>query len=310
MEGFARFVEFLVAIGIVIAAVSNYLIINKLWKRKHLKDVAESVSISAALLGLATAIPLFLQFVLIDRSTLPAVKTVIGIITGIVFVLIGTGLWVRENRGLGFGRLFRRALKLERRESGDLLKAMIRPRGADKILRILERMASIDREVHEREIALINEFADQWKIRAPDLTAGRVDRGEDGDLLQVRQAVIDYLDLTPPQEQALQLMDVLNLFVQADSRVSPEEETVLEEVKGLIGQYVDRDGEQPSHEVVIVPQSDEQIDAVRSLIPGTELEQRRGGKVFTVGRFFSEEYAEAVSQKYISLGLFTTHVVP
>ncbi len=309
MEGFARFVEFLVAIGVVIAAISNYLIINKLWKRKHLKDVAESVSVSAALLGLATAIPLFLQFVLIDRSMLPAAKTAIGILTGIIFVLIGTGLWVRENRGLGFGRLFRGALKLEQRESADLLKAMMRPRGANEILRILEKMASIDREVHEREITLIRDFAEQWKVRAPELTAGRLDKGEAGDLLQVRQAVIDYLDLTPPQEQASQLMDVLNLFVQADSRVSPEEETILEEVKGLLGQYVDRDGEQPSYEVVIVPQSEEQIDAVRSLIPGTELEERRGGRVFTVGRFFSEAYAEVVSQKYIGLGLFTTHVV-
>jgi hypothetical protein len=308
MDRFLTFVEFLVAIGVVIAAITNYLIINKLWKRKHLRDVSESVSVSAALLGLFTAFPLLIQFTMIDKTPLPAIKTAIGIATGFVFVFIGSGIWVKEYRGQGFFRLIKRSLNLERRESADLIKAMVQPKGARRILTILERLAAIDHHVHEREIQLIREFADHWKIDAPEMTAGAVDGN--GSLLDVREGVQDYLDLSPPHEQAAQLMDVLNLFVEADEEVTREEELVLEEISGMISQYVSEDTlERPMYEVVIVPQSEAQVEAVRELIPGTEMKTERGGKVFSVGHFYSESYAEVVGEKYVALGLFTTHVV-
>lgn len=307
MSPFESFVGSLVAIGVVVAAISNYLIINKLWKRKHMRDVAESISISAAFLGLATSIPLLVQLAVIDQTPLPALKTVIGIVTGIIFVFIGSGLWVRENRHLSFGRLLLRALRLEKEESTDLLKAMVQPRGADQILRILELVAKLDQEVHEKELALLDEFAERWKIPATDLAQGRV--FDDGNLLRVREEVERYLDLKPPHEQAAQLLDVLNLFVKADREVSHEEKIVLEEISGIISEYVGGDSvARPTFDVVIVPQSAEQFEAVEELIPGAGISRRRGGKVVSVGTFFSHDYAEAVCQKYIALGLFTAQV--
>ena len=53
MQTFLALNEFLVEVSVVIAAISSYLIINKLWSRRARRDVAESISISAALLGLA-----------------------------------------------------------------------------------------------------------------------------------------------------------------------------------------------------------------------------------------------------------------
>jgi len=307
MSAFESIVGFLVVIGVAIAAVSNYLIINKLWKRKHMKDVAESVSISAALLGLATAGPLLIQLAVIDRTLLPTLKTVVGIITGIVFVAIGSGIWVRENRGISFGRLLLRSLKLEKSESTDLIKAMLQPKGADEILRILELMAKLDHHVHEKEVELLAQFAQRWKVDPPALRAGKVT--EDGSMIEIREAVETYLGLQPPHEQAAQLLDVLNLFSTADEDVSREERIVVEEINGMIQQYVGEDTvERRTYEVVIVPQSAEQFDAVESLIPGAQLSQRRGGKVISVGMFFSHDYAEAVCDKYIALGLFTAQV--
>ena len=300
-------VRFLVAIGVLIAAISNYLIINKLWKRKHLKDVAESVSISAALLGLFTGVPLLIQGAVYDRTPLPAIKTGIGIITGILFVMIGAGMWVRGNREKKFWHLLLGALRLEGKESGDLLKALGRPKGAAEIIRILELMAKLDREIHESELALLNRFAADWKIDPPNLSAGKV--FEDGTLLDVRKAVVEYLALEPPHDQAANLFDLLNLFAQADNEVSYEERVVVEEVNGLIQTYVGAEGvERETYEVVIVPQSAEQFEAVEALLPGATVSQRRGGKVISVGTFFSRDFAEAVCQKYIALGLFTAQV--
>lgn len=307
MDEFLSLVEFLVAISVGVAAISNYLIINKLWKRRDKKDVAESISIGAAFLGLATGVPFFIQFVMIDHSTWPAVKAAIGIVTGTVFVLIGSGLWVRENRGVGFGRLVIRALNLERRESSYLLKALVQPKGADRILEVLHRLAMIDRDLDEREIELIRDFAARWRLPPPDLEAGAVDNGST--LVSVRDAMVAYLDLRPPADQVSELVDLFRMFVGIDGEVSTAEETVLSEIEGLAAAHIHGEGApRPLHEVVLVPQDAEQFEAVKSIIPRAEMKRARGGRVFSAGTFYSAAYAEEVCQKYIALGLFTTHV--
>jgi hypothetical protein len=45
---------------------------------------------------------------------------------------------------------------------------------------------------------------------------------------------------------------------------------------------------------------------VRTLLPDRQEKMLRGGRVFSVGLYFSPRYAEFVCQKYIGLGLFST----
>lgn len=305
MTIFLRFVEFLVAIGILISLVSNYLIINKLWKRRATQEVAESISIVAALLGLFTSVPFLVMFMLIDHSVAGAVKTSIGIATGCVFVLIGSGLWVPEYRKQGFRRLFFRALRLERKESTHLLKQFVQPKGADRILQVLTGLASVDGHVDEREAALIRDFAREWRLEDPTTGVAPLQV----DLIDLRVRVRDYLDVGPPPKQAGQLLDLLHLLAEADARVTWQEAVALEEVGGMLRQYVTGEEAQvPAHEVLIVPQNERQVEAVRTLLPDREEKMLRGGRVFSVGQYFSARYAEVVCQKYIAIGLFTTMV--
>ena len=306
MEIFLALNEVLVGLSVVIAAVSNYLIINKLWSRRTKRDVAESISISAALLGLATGFPFLIEFMFVNHNWAAAGKTAIGILTGLVFVLVGTGLWVSEFRGQGFLRLFTQALNLERKESADLLKVLVQPAGADHLIRVFEAMASVDRHVDAREIQMIRDFAKHWHLDPPKLTEGAVEH--DGDVIGLRQSVEDYLKVQPPADQASELLDVLRIFVMADGTVSREEDLVLEEITGMITGYVSAEGDENMHEVIIVPQNDRQMDAVLELLPGITAKTMRGGTVYSVGRFFSPRYADVVCEKYISLGLFTARV--
>jgi hypothetical protein len=303
MPAFLAMVEFLVAIGIVISAVSSYLIVNKLWKRRAHREVAESISIAAALLGLFTSIPFLIMFLLIDHSVAGALKTSIGIATGIVFVLIGTGLWVPELREKGFFSLFLRALRLERKESGDLIKQLVQPKGADRILRVLHQLASVDGHVDEKEARLIEDFAHQWRLKVPEMDTA----GPQVDLITLRNSVADYLKVRPPPEQAGQVLDLLQLLAEADERITWQESIALEETGGMLRQFVaGEDANVGRHEVLIVPQSEQQVDAVRTLLPDREEKVLRGGRVFSVGHYFSPRYAEIVCQKYIAIGLFTT----
>ena len=306
MTVFLKFVEFLVAIGIVIALVTNYLIINKLWKRRMVKEVAESVSIAAALLGLFNGIPFLIMFLLINPNLAAATKTAIGIVTAIVFVLIGSGLWVAELRRRGFRSLFLRALKLERKESADLLKQLVQPKGAAQILRVLHQLAMVDGHLDEREADLIRQFAREWRLEDPSAAAD--DRP--ADLITLRKSINDYLSLHPPAKQVGHLRDVLQAMVESDARVTWQESVALEEIDGMLLRYMSGEDEQlEMHEVLIVPQSDAQVEAVRTLLPGREEKLLRGGRVFSAGEFFSQRYAEFVCQKYIGLGLFSTVIV-
>jgi hypothetical protein len=299
---FQALIEFLVAISLVIALISNYLIINKLWKRRAVRDVAESISVGAALLGLSTAVPFLILFVAIDQSPAGAVKTLIGILTGIVFVLIGSGVWVPELRERRFFSLFVRALRLERKESADLIKWLVQPKGADRILNVLYQLASVDGHIDETELSMIRNFAHHWHLPVPE-----PDPAGSSDLLTLRQSVADYLSVRPPRDQAAEFVDLLHALTRADTRVTWEESLAVEEVDGMMQHYLASDDTTIfRHEVLIVPQSEAQIDAVRTLLPESEEKMVRGGRVFAVGEFFSLQYAEMVCQKYIALGLFTT----
>jgi hypothetical protein len=44
---------------------------------------------------------------------------------------------------------------------------------------------------------------------------------------------------------------------------------------------------------------------VQTILPDATEKMVRGGRVFSVGTYFSAQYAEMVCQKYIALGLFT-----
>ena len=61
-------------------------------------------------------------------------------------------------------------------------------------------------------------------------------------------------------------------------------------------------------EVNIVPQGEKQLRAIKELLPKLKLVHDRGGEVFKIGDFFSEEYSDAVCEKYINLGIYSNTV--
>ena len=278
---------------------------NKVWKRRKILEVANSISIVASLLGFATLVPFLLNSILISADYPSAVKYVLGLILATVFTLISMGYFVDENRGKNFFRLLLDALGAEKSESTDLLSAMLRPHGATKIIEILTQLAAIDDDIAQEEVDLINEFAERWRIKIPDIKIGKPEKVTN--LLDLKDLVQSYLDEKPDVEVAQNLVDLINMMAEADDEVTEEEAMAVGEFTGMIAHYVSQEegGSIDAFEVVIVPQNDEQTDAVRELIPNIESVKKRGGIIFIVGTFYSEDYANAVCSKYISLGIFT-----
>tara|TARA_B110000438_G_scaffold65260_1_gene65843 strand:+ start:2199 stop:3470 length:1272 start_codon:yes stop_codon:yes gene_type:complete len=300
-----KIIAFLVTSALFISIFQFYLKLNKVWKRRGIAEVANSISIVAALLGFAVGFPFLLNSLFISGDYPAAGKSVLGLGMAVMMTLISMGYFVDENRDKNFFRLLLDALGAEKSESTDLLSAMLRPHGADKIIEILTQLAAIDDDVAQEEVALINDFAERWRIKIPELKVGKPDKVTN--LIELKGLVQSYLDEKPDVEVAQNLVDLINMMAEADDEVTPEEAMAVGEFTGMIAHYVSQKegGAINAFEVVIVPQNDEQSDAVRELIPNISSEKKRGGIIFIVGTFYSEDYANAVCSKYISLGLFT-----
>ena len=300
-----KIIAALVASALMFSIFQFYLKINKVWKRRKISEVANSISIVASLLGFATLIPFLLNSILISADYPSAVKYVLGLILATVFTLISMGYFVEENRDKNFFSLLLDALGAEKSESTDLLSAMLRPHGAKKIIEILTQLAAIDDDIAQEEVDLINDFAEKWHINIPDIKIGKPEKATN--LIELKELVQSYLDEKPDVEVAQNLVDLINMMAEADDEVTEEEAMAVGEFTGMIAHYVSMEegGSIDAFEVVIVPQNDEQTEAVRELIPNIESVKKRGGIIFIVGTFYSEDYANAVCSKYISLGLFT-----
>jgi len=302
---FKKLLSILVSSALLFSVMQAYLKVNKIWKRRKNEEVANSISIVAAMLGFVVGVPFLLNNIFITHDFFSAGKVVLGLSLAVLFTLIGAGFFVDANRDIGFIKLFIKALNLEKKESGELLSAMLRPTGARKIIDILTKLAAIDDDIAQEEIDLINEFADRWHIDIPELKSGKPEQVTN--LMELKGLVQSYLDDKPDIDVASGLTDLINLMAEADDEVTEEEVMAIAEFTGMISHYisVEKGGDITIFDVNIVPQGEDQIQSVKELLPELDPIQERGGKVFKVGSFFSEEYADAVCRKYIALGLYT-----
>ena len=142
---------------------------------------------------------------------------------------------------------------------------MIRPKGARKIIDILNKLAAIDDDIAQEEIDLINQFSEKWGIDVPDLRPGKPQ--EVTNLVELKGLVQSYLDEGPDTEVAEGLVDLINLMAEADDEVTEEEAMAVAEFTGMISHYVSQEkgGEMEMFEVSIVPQGDQQMEAVRAV---------------------------------------------
>ena len=303
-----KIIAFLVTSALFISIFQFYLKLNKVWKRRGIVEVANSISIVAALLGFGVGFPFLLNSLFISGDYPAAGKSVLGLGMAVMMTLISMGYFVEENRGKSFFRLLFDALGAEKNESTDLLSAMLRPHGATKIIEILTQLAAIDDDVAQEEIDLINEFAERWRIDIPELKPGAPESVTN--LVELKELVQSYLNEKPDIEVAQNLVDLINMMAEADDEVTEEESMAVGEFTGMIAHYVSQEegGSIDAFEVVIVPQNEKQSQAVKDLIPNINPVKKQGGEIFIVGTFYSEEYANAVCDKYISLGLFTNSI--
>lgn len=308
MEFFKSFINIMAYASLGFSATAAYLKINKVWKRKHNAEVASSVSIVGNFVDL---IPLtfFGLYYMVYMQWQGFIDSVIWIAAGVVSVLIGAGVWVPENRRKSFWTELKEALRLEKSEVGHLAMAMLRPSGANAIIEILTSFAYLDRELEPREKAYIETFAKNWHVEIDwDAQRSLADLDRAAGLIKTRDAVVRYVNASPPAEQVLQLIDLLQCLVSIDDAVTAEESLMLSEAQGLLSNYAESTEKSAAFTVVIAPQSDEHDAALSALLPDARKIAVAGGSGYVVGSYFSHAFAELIRDQYRALGFFTVDV--
>ena len=103
--------------ALAFSLAAAYLKINKIWKRKHNAEVANSVSIAGNVLDVVPLFVFALNFALIAQWQ-GFVRSTIWIVAGLILIMIGSGFWVQASRHKSLWTRLKEALRLERSEVG------------------------------------------------------------------------------------------------------------------------------------------------------------------------------------------------
>jgi len=297
-----QLVNFLAYGSIVMGATSGYLSLNKLWSRKHIPDVAASISIPGTILELVpTAI--FGLYYFMNTELVGVFDSVIWVIVALIYILIGSGFWIQGQRGTGFFLLVWRSVRSEGGELGNLARAVLHPGSSRPIVELLQRLAEVDGEVSDKEVALIQNIAAQMNVKV-SLVSHEVTDSRTQRLLNIRNALQQYLDTSPPKKTVEQLEYLMRQLNIADGHEHEDEKHAFDELLGAIRSYVDSDAEAPPFRVLIAPQSESQIKRIADLLSDAPLLGIAGGRGITAGEFHTREYADSVCSEYRSLGFF------
>lgn len=299
INSFTALVGWMALGGLLVTGVRLFLELRKIWLRKHLRAVAESISLLELLLGLGVGL---LGLVLVQPQFTPALNQGLLLAFWGMLLLIGAGVWVARQQKINFFGLLAEIVGQELKDLPYLFKNP-QARRNRRLRSILQKIAGALDEISAEEVELMTAFARGWGLRLAGLKAGPVDQTTPP--ARLHRSLLAYLRLPPPTQQVAELVDILKLRIHL-AEESPEDEAALANAADRLEQYVNKySSPQPRYELLLVPQNNDQVEMIRQLVPDAAREPRCGGSAFVLDRFYTKTYAEAVCQKYMEWGLFS-----
>ena len=295
-------VSFLAYGSLLMGAASGYLSLNKIWSRKHIPDVAASISIPGTVLEV---IPTFIfgLYYFMNAEQVGVIDSIIWIIIALIYILIGSGYWVHGQRGSGIFHMVWRSIRSEGAELGNLAQSFLHPGSSRPLVELLQRLAEVDGEISDKEAELINDVAAQMNVKI-SIVSRTVTDSRTKRLLSIREALQRYLLTSPPLNNVEKLEYLMHQLNIADGHEHEDEKHAFDELHGSIRNYLDGDNQIPPFRVLIAPQSESQIARIADLLANAPLHDDAGGRGITAGEFHTREYADTVCSEYRDLGFF------
>ena len=302
---FEQIIHFLAYGVIIFSIIEVYLTLNKLWSRKHIKEVADSISISARATGMIPGGVFTINYFL-NQQWQGFIDGTIWIFASIIQILIAAGVWVAGNKKFNFLTLIRRSLERETHEIFHLAKSFFNIKGRQKIIDLLAATALTDKVLKEGEKVFVEDLANEWGIEVSwEKLISRFKKEDVSALFLMSLEMFDYLKLNPSRQEVKLLLKLIKRLSDENGYSRPENQFIIDEFGEAFRHYPSV--KYPEHyRVQIVPQEKSQHERLQAT--GVNMKSKYIGSGFTyiVGPFFTQAFADRVSAEFEALGYFAT----
>lgn len=300
---FEKAIHFLAYGVIIFSVVEVYLTLNKLWSRKHIKEVADSISISARATGMIPGTVFTLNY-FFNQQWQGFIDGTIWIIASIIQILIAAGVWVAGNKKAGFIKLVRQSLEKETQEVFHLAKSFFNVKERKKIIDLLAATALTDQVLKDGEKAFVENLANEWGIQVSwEKLIARFKKEDVSALFLMSQEMHDYLRLNPSKQEIKLLLKLIKRLSDENGFSRPENQFIIDEFGEAFRHYPSTTF-QEHYQVQIVPQQKSQHERLQA--SGVKMESKYIGSGFTyiLRPFFTQAFADQVAQDFEELGYF------
>ena len=309
--------EGLIAAGLSLGLqlITAVLTAAKMWPRRHVRRVAESVSPTAesiAVVSSACLLVVFLWHLSNDPSfAVPAAREAITLVLSSMFLLVAMKLFVgaparRPHTARQIAVRYLQSLAEEAREAARRFRREDDAAVRAGLMRILYRIACLDGAVNAREDAVLSRHARALgvpldAIRMPVMGSSEFAGFRLRGLIRELSA---FVDRRPPRHLVRRLRRAIGDLAGASGGGREAAAALAEELVAALDAAVTGASPTDRHEVLLVPHDHD--DAVHlAALAGTSPERRAGGTVVPVGCFATEAAAQLVCRQYRELGLLT-----
>ena len=297
----------LTSVAIFIAVIKAYLVINKMWRRKAIEEVADSLSVTAKLMSFFILSVYLARAIFITGDWIIALDLVLALSLTFFFMLVGIKFWVPGKRA-SLWQATLRAVRSEEKELDNLLRGNKPPKEAELIARILYRVAALDETIAAEEKKILKLVSASWGVDMEKLEKTELDAGP-LNLERLAGLVAEYLAHEPHTSQAKQALDLIQRLVVADKNLSDEEELAMSELAAMIQGYIENvDTEFEKYAACLIPQSKGEFDRIKGILGHGADEDIAGGRAFVIGRYYSRAFSEAVCGQYRGKGLMAVTI--
>ena len=295
----------LTVVATIATALQAFLITHKIWVRKHIEDVACSVSVTGQLVGIIVSIPYLLYFLFVLNDMLLFLRPLIVVVAGVFLVMIGLRIWIGDLEEVTLAKRLGFSLRNEAFETVGILKRFGKPKDASAILETLKHISVIDNDFHKNEKSILQNIGEHWGI-SEDLLAHEDGYDLPARVEKIMESVHKFLAAGPSTREKRNFLKLIEHIIRADGVVLENEKLIYKEISITIESSIQLGRRSySSNDVIIVPQNLEQVQSISNILNKRKACSRYGGHVFEVGSYFCNGLAELLCEKYRSAGFFT-----
>ncbi len=290
---------------LVFTIVEVYLTLNKLWSRKHIKEVADSISISARATGMIPGSVFTLNY-FFEGQWQGFIDGAIWLGASVIQIMVAAGIWVAGNRRSGVFGLIKRAIQRESRELNNLAKYIFQVSSRRNILDLLAATALTDKVLESRERDFVDQLAESWGLTVDwETLIARFKKSDISALYNMSIEIRRYLQLNPTKKEIKLLAKFISQLSDESGHSRPENQFIIDECIKAFDHHPISECE-AYFQVQIVPQESNQHERLQAASMDMKTKYVGSGLTYILEPVFTLNFAEHIITEFEELGYFAT----